>query len=63
MTTLTTTHLMVGAAAAFALLALRSRSTSTTVPTNAANRAAQQRADAYRGRLWNELRTQPDFWA
>ena len=58
---LNTTHLMVGAAAALALLALRARARPTT-PTTAANRAAQLRADAYRGQLWNELRTQPDFW-
>lgn len=61
---ITTTHLLIGTAAAFALLALRARARgSSSVPTTAANRAAQIRADAFRHNLFgNELLTSPDFY-
>lgn len=51
--------IMAAGAALVAVLLLWPRKAT---PTTAANRAAQLRADAFRGNLWRELANQPDFY-
>ena len=57
-------RLILSAAAGAAVLIYVTRPRGrSAVPTTAANRLAQIRADAFRATLGRELSTSPEFWA